>query len=802
MAVPLIQTTIYFPSLGQTRDVSAVVDLGTAIEITEAIEAPAETNSYVAPDIQLKLWEGDASEFQLSWFDTMQPDDLNWTVTIRLDGVAIFTGFILPTSLQIETRERWAGFTAIGKAGLLARTSADTSTFKRPTSNGWTVVSAQGNAWRATVTITKTPNQNSCQYVTDDVIGVDMGGGTTQELKIITVTGTGVTMPYPSFVLSVEGMSAPPPVGAAVTLLTPYYRNIRLDVAVAALFNAAGLAVPTAANYNVIPIALASSPFATRPSVIGLSGYAQSVIPNAFGNPRYHPVIGTTSGTYIQYNPPLDPWQVAPGYLAGQSSEPVDWTDDNNFTAMGFVLYGPRFEQAEVGSDYVYIFWHYWITTQSAVPPYYRFGLAVSISIEPNLATGEYTFSTALYKESSTDGVTWGSRTTQAVAAGAGTTVINLHNEIGQTVGIYSTGLRSSSGKLLFTHPNPASATFYTAATASLADLTGYAAVGTMRGKCRRDGIFAIDTLRDATPTLYRFVVNEFGVPTFTTTVGLPIGFQPQTLTYNDGDGYWYALAVSEEKGVELLSYSTSALAPRAGYIPTQVEASGPSLAGNLDLTCIRTPSPPTGAWPMIALVNGNVWWIAYSFTGLIPYFDTEGLSCAEALAQLGVTVDAFFWVDAGLDTHFRSRSAYSARTIDTGAGTGSTRIDDDGCYLMRRAAIWYKTIKYVTVQNERDDKITGTAGLVAFKDTEQALDNASRFVTTTSFAQALAQNTLGYLGRKLALLDVEHELDGRRFEIGRTFTASIDGVVKTFQIVNAIIRPANVTVHVQGLEM
>lgn len=802
MSLPAIQCTIYFPSLSAWRDVSVCVDSDTVIEISEAIEAPAETNSYVAPDIQLKLHEGTASEFLLSWFDTIQPDDLTWVVEIKLNNVPVFTGFILPTSLQIDARERWCGFTAIGKAGLLARTSADTDTFKRPASNGWTVLSAQGNAWRATVTIAKTPDQNACEYVTDDVIGIDMGGGTIAEVKIITITGTGSTPPYPSFVLSVEGLEAPPPAGAAVTLLTPYYRNVSLRIAVQALFNAVGLAVPTAANYNVIPISLSASPFATRPNVLGIAGYAQSITPNAFATPRYFPVIGTTSGTYIQYDPPLGAWAVAPDYLQGQSSSPVDWMDDNNFTEMGFTLNGPRFEQSEVGLDYVYVFWHYWITNQTPAPPYYRFGVAVSVAIEPNITTGEYSFSTSLYKESSADGFTWGSRVTQAVATGAGSTLINLHAEIGETVGLYSTGLRSSQGKLLFTHPDPTSVTGYRAATASLADLTGYAAVGTMRGKPRRDGIFSIDTLRNQTPTLHQFGVNEFGVPSFTTTVGLPIGFQPYTLTYNDGDGFWYALAVSEASGVELLSYLSSSLDPRPGYIPTQIEASSASAASSYDLTTIRTVDPPPGAWPMMALVGGNIWWIAYSFSGLIPYLDTEGLSCADVLAQLGVTVDAFFFVDAGLDTHFRSRAAFSARTIDTGVGTGSTRIDDAGCYLFRRAAIWYKTVKHVTVENETDDTITGSAGLDSFKGTEQALDNASRFVTTTSFAQALAQNTLGYLGRKLALLDVEHELDGRRYEVGRTFTASVDGVVKTFQIISAVIRPQHGTAHVQGLEM
>lgn len=800
MAAPLIQTTIYFPALAAWRDVSACVDMGTTIEITEAIEAPAETNSYVAPDIQMKLYEGTADEFLLSWFDSIQPDDVNWTVEIKLEGIPIFTGFVLPTSLQIDTRERWAGFTAIGKAGLLARTSADTDLFKRPTSSGWTVSSAQGNAWRATITIQKSTPQATCEYVTDDVIGIDMGGGSIQEVKVITVSSVFTAPPYPIFTLSVEGMETPPLGGAALTLLTPYYRNVTLQNAVNALFGAAGLAAPAGSNFNVIPISLASSPFATRPTVTGLIGYPQSVIPNVFELERYYPVIGTTNGTFIQYNPPLGNWVSAPNYLQNASSEPIDWTDDNNFTFMGYAVYGPRFEQSPSGSDYDYTFWHYWLTTGTPTPPGFRFGIRVRVSENPD-ASGYYTVSTLLLREQTLDGYTWTFTHSAVVAAGSLMTLVNLHNEIGETIGIYSTGLRSSQGKLLFTHPDGTSATGYTTAYVSLADLTGYTAVGTMRGKVRRNAIFSIDTKRDATPQTHSYDINEFGVPIFTTSRPLPIGFQPQTLTYNDGDGFWYALAVSEARGVELLSYTSNDLDPRAGYVPTQIEAQG-TILGSFDLTTIRTPSPPSGAWPMVALVNGNVWWIAYSFTGLIPYLDTEGLSCADVLAQLGVTVDAFFLVDAGLDSHFRSRAAFSARTIDTGVGTGSTRIDDDGCFMLRRAAIWYKTVKYVSVENETDDAITGAAGLVAFKDTEQSLSNASRFITTTSFAQALAQNTLGYLGRKLALLDVEHELDGRRYEVGRTFTAIVGGVLKTYQIVNAVIRPATGTVHVQGLEM
>lgn len=811
MSVPWIQVTIYFPALGQWRDVSACVDMGTSLEITEAIEAPAETNSYVAPDIQLKLYEGTANEFLLSWFDPIQPDDTDWTIEIKLENVPVFTGFVLPTSLQIDDREKWAGFTAIGKAGLLARTSADTDTFKRPVSNGWQVLEAQGNAYAATITVQQTSGvpQNSCELTTGDILSVQSGGGAAQELTVLSVRGTGTSPPYPSFVMAVANMAAPPAVGSMVTLLTPYYRNVPLRDAVAALFQAAGLAAPTSANYNVAAIVNAGSPFATAPNVAGILGTPLSVIPNAFTTPRYHPIVGTTEGTFIQYDPPLGDWYVAPGYLAGQSSRPVDWTDPNaqgiTFSTMNYALFGPRTEQydsagwAEPG--YTYVAWHYWIKTGVASAPYYRYGLAVQVGRLPDLA-GEWQFDTTLYKDESMDGVAWVRVYTVPVATGAGFSRLDYNEEIGETVGITATGLSTTTGRLMFTHPDATAVGGYTAAHVSLVDLTGYTSLGPYRGQCHLASIFQTDNLRGAAPTAFIATPNATGVPVFSYDVGLPVGFKPYTLTYNAGDGWWYALTASQDSGVQLLSYANRYLDPRYGYVPTQILPPGSPLAYNVDLTCIRTPSLPSGSWPMVALIGDELWWIAYSFTGLIPYLDTEGLSCADVLAQLGVTVDAFFYVDAALDTHFRSRAAYSARTIATGTAFGSTRIDDDGCFMLRRASIWYKTVKYVTVENETDADITGSAGLAAFAGTEQSLDNASRFVTTTSFAQALAQNTLGYLGRKLALLDVEHDLDGRRYEVGRTFTASINGVVTTFQILTAVIRPANGTVHVQGLEM
>lgn len=49
MSAPLVTVTLTTPT--RTDDVSALIGIDSAPEITEAIEAPAEVNRFVAPDV-------------------------------------------------------------------------------------------------------------------------------------------------------------------------------------------------------------------------------------------------------------------------------------------------------------------------------------------------------------------------------------------------------------------------------------------------------------------------------------------------------------------------------------------------------------------------------------------------------------------------------------------------------------------------------------------------------------------------------------------------------------------------------
>lgn len=808
MPIPNVKVELYLPGAGW-RDVSAACSLESSIEIAEAIEGPTETNAFVAPNVLLKLVADGSGVFTFDVFANLLPESTNYLVRISRDGVVFFYGFVLPNTLQFDDAERWASFTAVGIAGKLARTSAENATsLKRATSSGWTVVRTVGNSWRAEVEIEKLSPQSFCEYVTDDRLALDIGGGKTLEVKVVTVRGVGTSAPFDSFMLTVEGLDQLVGAGAAVTLLTPFRRNVDLRVIVDALLVAAGLNATTAGSFLVAPLAGAAAPFATTPDLTGLLGTPLAVIPNVYSNPRYHPVIGTTLGTFIQYDPPLGDWVQAPGYLQGQQSEPVDWTDTNTFATMGYALYGPRFEQYAVTptdpeSDYAYVSWYYHVASTSMPSPAVRFGIIVEVG-NITAAMPDFPFAVSVARDTSTDGVTWTRSHTVSVLSG--TTKENLHTFIGDVVGISTTSALSSASRnrVLFTYPIGGERCEYAIGYCSVTDLSGRVEwlVGP-RGRCHMGSVWQIDSRYESEPKVVTLNLSEFGVPvSIRSTRTLPAGFQPNTLTYNPGDGYWYALASTNDAGVVLLSYESADCAPRAGYVPAQIEPPGGAVSSALDLTCVRTPTLPPGAWPMVALCNGTVWWIAYAFAGLIPYADVEGLSCGEAIAQLVTLLDAFAYVDRDNVSWVKSRSTTSSRSIITGTTGTSTRIDDGGCLKFRRASIWYKSYRFVRVENERDETVFGEAGDESFRDTEQALTLTSRFVTTQSFATALAQNLLSYLGRKLAAVDVEHEMDERRYEIGRWFTASIDGVVKTFQVIEATPRPLLGTVRVQGLEM
>jgi hypothetical protein len=815
VAIPNVTVELNIPGLGW-RDVSGPASIDSTIEVTEAIENPTEVNAFVAPEVTIKLHQDGSGIFTFSLFSSMLPESTDYLVRIKRDGVTLFYGFILPNTLQFDDAERWASFNAIGMAGKLARTSAESSAaLKRAVNTGWRVHEAGGNESLGTVIITNTAGATSlCEILAGDTVTVQTPGGQTDELVVQGVAPTTETSPHLYFELTVTGLNQAYEAGSVVTLITPYARNLSLKTFVDRLFLAAGLNATTASTYLAAPLVGASAPFATPPSMVGLEGIAplgvSTVTNDIIGSPLpgEFPVLGTNVGVYKQENAPTGDWTFYEH--ADTALYPVDWRP---YGSGKWEQYGRRYRRrlirdAELPPNVtgaLYTFWAYDYYDTFTPATFYRYRLEVEVDNFDGRAAA-YNWETRLYKESSSDGYTW---TTIGGPYGTrnGVTVARLHDEIPYACGIEVFKLLGSK-RIIFTDPDDTvdPCQYYLSQMTTAGAVTrnvGPSGVS-IRGNLFQHKLDYLlvarrDTTRSDIPTAFILTDDGAGALAVSNTVPIPADFQPYTLRYNAGDGYWYALASSKENGVRLLSFTGSTLALRSGYTPPELFPPSGAL-GAVDMTVVN--GPPGQTYPMLAIFGNQLWWISKSASGWIAYADVEGLSCGEALAQAVTLVDAYAYVDRDLTSWVKSRGTTSTRSVITGTTGTSTRLDDGGCLRLRRSSIWYKSYRYVTVKNEKDESIVGEAGDKNFKDTEQGLELTSRYVSTQSFATALAQNLLSYLGRALKAVDLEHELDERRYEIGRWFNASIDGAVRTFQIIEATPRPVAGTVRVQGLEL
>lgn len=804
MSAPNVQVYLTTPIPGYSFAALAdMTSLDSAPEITEAIEAPAEVNRFVAPDVSLKVNDDPKSPWLISLFEQITPTATDWYLSVECDGYVRFSGYILPNTVQIDDTERWVSFTAIGLAGKLSTTSAELASLKRATNSGWTVVETSTGGFNQTVQIAKTTAQSSCEIVSGDTVSLVTPGGERDDVFVRTVYPVGSSGPYASWMLIVDGLDQRYAAGTVVELATPYLRNVPLRTVVDALYVGAGLPATTASTYRVASISGASAPFATVPGQTGLIGTPLGVASakDALA-PGHLPLCGTSVGAFTQGSPPAGSWGILPGDPSGVPAYPVDWRSYGTGT---YVLYGPRASQ-EIGAPgwIHYNFYGYDYSAGSPPGTAYRYRLEIRVDNDAETAA-TFNYETRLYRERSTNYYTWVADAGPTTAV-TGSTTTNLHDEVPLTCGIDVFGIHPQ--RLVFTEPSSASGSIvYRISTAIPSTLVITAGVfAATRGQVfapnnGRVGVFEVDGLRGSIPTARFYALNDAGTLVAMSTAAIPTGFQPFTLKYNEGDGYYYALAQTTQTGVLLLSYTSAELVTRAGWTP--VELYPPYLPqGACDLTAIRADSWVSGAYPMLAIFGNNLWWISLDFAGIIPYADMEGLSCGDALAQLATLVDAFFYVDRLGVTWFKSRSLASGRTIGTGRTNTSTRIDDDACISLRRAGIWYKAVRFVTIRNENDETIVGTAGDPAFIGNELALEITNRFVYPQSFAMALAEHLFAYLGGALIAVDVEHLDDARDYSIGNSFEAIAGGSLRTFQIVDTTHRPVAGTVRVQGIEI
>jgi len=820
MAAPNIVVQLYRPDVTTWANVSDCVDLDAPPQITEAIEAPMETNEFVAPDVQVRLNVGDPAkgEFAFAWFDAIQPWSTDYKLKITVDGAQLFYGFVLPNTIQFNDAERWCAFTAIGEGGLLARTSAeDDPSLRRVVDPNWRVYESSGTELFGSIVLynagTGDGRTYTCEILAGDTVTVQTPGGQLDELTVQAVAPTADTGPF-FWELSVAGMKQAYDYGAPVTLITPYVRNIALATLVRRLFVAAGLPAPITVDVAALPGT--SAPFATPIGTLGLEGltplgiasYVTPII--GMEHPGAFPILGTNSGAKKQENPPTGEWT---GFEhSGKSAFPVDWRP---LGSGKWMQYGRRYRASRVYDSalppnlvgMIYQFWcyDYFDTNEPATKTRYRLEVEVD---NPHGTADTFNWQTQLYKETSSDGFTW------TIAGGpygtnSGSTSINLHNEIPLTCGldmIKPLGFK----RVIFTEPvaatdpcqycvsvmSPTSGTVMRNIVPGTPGIRGNVFAHT------EDRLVVVrrDTTRGDIPTAF-ILWYPYGTDLeVANTAQIPADFQPFTLKYNPGDGRWYAIASSPTNGARLLSFVGSTLGVRPNYTPPLLFPPSPRLSGTVDLTVINGASGTT--YPMMAIFGNQLWWVSRAASGWIAYADLEDLSCAEALAQIAVTVDAFFYVDADRLTYFRSRASAPTRTVITGTSASSTRLDDETCLTLKRTSVWFKALRHVSVTNPRDETIVGEAGDKNFRDTEQSITVESRFVSSISFALAVAENTLTYLGRRLTTVDIEREADARRCDIGRSFTALINGAVRSLQILQVTKNPVSGTESVQAVEL
>lgn len=819
MSVPNIGVILETPIVGyEWNSIGSLVSLDSAPEITEAIEAPAEVNRFVAPDVSLRVYDDPNAPWVISLFEQITPTATDWLLSISCDTWSRFQGYILPNTVQIDDIEGWVSFTAVGNAQRLSTVSAELDTLKRTVSTGWRVVETSGGESFGVITIDNTAGSlATCEIESGDTVSLALPDGQEDLVSVVAVEPVGTASPYAQWDLTVKGMKQQYEVGTVVTLTTPYLRHVPIKTVVDALFVGAGLpATVTGTTYLVAGITGAGAPFSSPLGQDGLAGNRLGVSRNASAFPSirgYWPMVGTSSDLYEQPVPPQGPWQLAPGAPTGKPLRPVDWFPNGNGA---YLLYGDRYRKRYTRSGGVgtrpdgaeFYFYAYDYTPTSPPARAYRYVLKITVDNLYSEVPNVYNWDSQIYRESSTDYATWAAYDGPwGVASGATTT--NLHEEIPLTCGIAILGLGATADRVYWTEPVSAAGSI----TYRLSELntSGFAVtsgvVTGIRGAVIATSsldlvVFQRDELRGNLPTAYGYTYSiGIGLVPGTSTP-IPSDIQPYTLRLNAGDGYYYALSASPTRGVYLLSGVDGTLGARpGGWTPPQLYPPAYSL-GVVDMAIVRGNWIGTGPYPIVALFGNSLWWVAFDYSGILPYADMAGLSCGDALAQLATLQDAFFWVDRLGVSWFKSRSVASTKTIGTGRVITSTRIDDDGCLSLRRAGVWYKAVRHITIKNETDETIVGEAGDPAFIGNELALELTNRFVYPQSFATALAEHLYSYLGRALTAVDAEHVDDARDYSIGNTFTASINGVLTTFQIIDSTHRPAGATVRVQGIEL
>lgn len=773
-----------------------------APEILDAVEKPAETNAFVAPEVSVKGFD-DASKTVWTRLKLIAPlgDDAVFTVWRDYgtgSAARLFAGYVAPNTIQFDDQQRSFSFTAYGFARRLAALDA-TNMFKRTGVTGWTVT----ESLTPRQTITKA-GATTCPFSSGDTLAfivtkTDKSGTTQEENEELVAQVT-----YKSGAEWYVYLANPTqiyPAATPIVLKTPYLRNAKASTVVSDIFAASGLPSPTT-HFSTTGPTVSTGWFTTPMSLDGLPSQVTGIVSSGIS---YDAPLATSQGSaFTMAAPPDGTWSNI-GYYGNQ---PVA----ARVNAGMAYLYGLWWDVSQTGPPGARVRTYSWFAYRLDTPaPYTRYVYQMTIdNVDQNLSETSVTIS--LHSQTSADGYTWAG---WAVPTGWVDRVFTtlewmVPYVIDQKPG--SAGRPSKSigaayvyggGAVYFTEPYVSVAggpvKWRLSSYCVTTNTTNTGLVDGVRGGFSRADliVWSTDTLDQNPPMATAWGPLAGGLVSFpATTLPVPASSLGYTF-YNGFLGGPFFLASDAASGTKLCQI-------KPGYVieTTQLTSPGPESDGYCDVAWLGGTYAGSG----VVVVGGIPWWLSKSSSGIVSYLDCDGLSCADVLTQLAGMFDALWYVDVTASTTvthcwFRTRQVISGTTVATGANP-SVALDDSGLVSLRRQPLWFRTYRHVRVTNDQDETVAGEYGDVAFRGTSLGLEVALRYVSPSSYAAAIAKHIYDYLGRGLTFVDVEHEDDGRNYSVGRTFTLTLDGASKTFQIYEVARPLLSAVLRIQAVEL
>lgn len=824
MPVPGILVQLATPLIPGGVNIEKLLSQETAAILTSIIEDPTGTNSFTTGDVTLKGYDVPNGLTVRNYFSTMTPLSTNFAVSIVLQilpGISdvVLQGYVAPNTLVFEPRTGMFSFTVIGVARRLQTTDASTLFLRSGYFDGkWYLFSDASlvDQFFPTLQVATGTPTNVPDFLPGDIL--QFADGT--QVTVVDVLPDPATSPPVFWTVRIaQPLSKSYPQLSPLTLATPYRRSMKLHDVVAGLFTAAGF--PSELYFFSAALPNLGSLFVTPMDLTGLPGGYGNGIAVAPESGGILVAVAGPSGAYTASSGNSG-WSLnanSTGFL----QPPLDATNYGTAATMfGVRRFRSRAGLPRFGVTVTMKFYGY---DHLAGNKRYIYTVTCDANVAPGVA---FNITTKLESETCTPGVwIWGT-TTLIGGIGISTTTTTDLSTLYDAIGI---DVDPATGTVFFTdiQLTGAAGTPITMTTASYQPGgAGYVAaraningpiVMTGPGRC---SIFQVDGILGANPQVSTFTLTAAGVMSAIWNQTVSPYIIGRTFKKNAGDGRYYAL-ISSPQGVYLTSWSSDAFFSNTNQT---IQVSPPPPRPAQTTTLFQRPyevdlvvqygvsNGPGIACPMFALLGGVPFYISNTGSGVIPYADMTGLSVADALQQLSTIIAGIFFVTpSGVQNLWTFRSRSTPAVGDTIAAVVNSvsltdQIDgDSGLISLTVQPVFNRWIGYVSVTHETDKTIFGDtsniSGSVAYKNASgMNLQLTTRFVSSSSFAAALANSLYNYLGSQKRWVEVNRIRDGRLYNIGKTFHAFADGVNRNFQIIETDVVVAGVTVKVIGLEV